>query len=96
MYESFIGKKLLCQEIFEQLPNLAVLGEPDSSEFPTIYFTIRHVGPYEDMEELRNTTTGMAIYHGKHSRKGVGGYMGEYLFPARPRWYMARICHRRR
>ena len=73
MYEQFIGKKMSTQEIFEQFPDLAVLGKPDSSEFPTLYITIIHIGTPEEMDEKQlgeYRKERYAIYEGKYSRKG--------------------------
>jgi len=83
--EEFIGKKLSTVEIFEQFPDLAVLGEPDSSEYPTIYITIRYIGTPDEMEKVRfESPSHLAIHYGKHSRKGSGvicnsGYVLEDL-----------------
>jgi hypothetical protein len=75
MYENYIGKKLSTVEIFNQLPDLAVLGEPDLSMYPTIYITIRHIGTPQEMEAKQFgecEDIHYAICEGKPSRNGSG------------------------
>lgn len=71
MYEQYIGKRLSTAVIFETFIGMAVIGKPDSSQYPTIYVTIDFIGMPEEAEE-RFRREGCCIHYGSPPRKGEG------------------------
>ena len=74
MYESYVGQKLSINEIFNKFTGMAVIGEPDPSNYPTVYITIDYIGtPEEARAKLtREGRKGRSIALGRPARKGEG------------------------
>ena len=71
--DSYFGKKMTIEEIFNTFVGRAVLGEPDCSAYPIVSLTIRYVGTPEEMANvLSKNRNNLVICHGKHTRNGDG------------------------
>jgi len=74
MYEYLIGTKVSRKVIFDTLIDLAALGEPDDSNYPAIYITVRHIGTVDEMSKLQSKLSKQNPYvcfvKGRRSRKG--------------------------
>ena len=71
MYEQYIGQKLSEEEIFDRFAGMGVTGQPDSSQYPTIFITIEFIGTPEEAEAVFKRG-GRCIHLGRPPRKGHG------------------------